>query len=389
MEQKTLALQALEQASVQQSKMPESGPTPESKTTEESKPPAPKVEPPSSETISPANAEVEAKIEELSSTIQQTREEIQNMQEQKVSQMTEQFEDIYHRQLQELLPTVSSYFDKIRYAGLIEMRDEEWKKLMETEISNAEQYYEQKTKQEISLVEAKVMAEMKQGHAEDLDRLTALMQAANAARDDQVQNITNKVLDIQESQNKMLSNIDRLKSIHHLHGILNRLQKCLTNDPSQAQAIFAELLGLGDDFVKHTTRYTLEKVNPDKILSLMQLQEDFVKYKTRARHELLMPTYDAWGCTFAYIADFLIPKSIHTIDKDNTLHSLRSAESKLLSGDLRSLKSQLEPLQDKLNKDTDANTEAFLAKIQARLDVATLITVLMAYNNSRFKDVIS
>lgn len=303
--------------------------------------------------------------------------------------MTQQFEEIYHRQLEELLPTVSSYFDKIRYAGLIEMRDEEWRKLMETEISNAQEYFELKTKQEAQLVESKVMAEMKHGHAKDLDRLTALMQAASAARDDQVQIISNNILDVQENQNKILNNIENLKSIHRLHGILNRLQNSLVQDPSKARAAFAELLDLRDDFVSASTANILEKVTPDKILSLEQLQEDFDKYKSRARHELLMPTYDAWGCTFAYIADYIIPKSIRTIDKDNTLDSLRSAENKLLSGDLRSCKQHLEPLQNKLNKDTDANTDKFLEKIQARLDVMELVEVLMGYNNSRFKDVTS
>jgi len=67
------------------------------------------------------------------------------MQEAKESDMTEHFQEIYHKQLTELLPTVSEYFDKIRYAGMMDIRDEEWRKLLDEEIEKAEQFFEKKT----------------------------------------------------------------------------------------------------------------------------------------------------------------------------------------------------------------------------------------------------
>ena len=89
------------------------------------------------------------------------------------------------------------------------------------------------------------------------------------------------------------------------------------------------------------------------------------------------------------ITERIIPKSIQSIDFGNTLEILRTVENKLVNGDLKGVKEHLEPLQSKLNRDSDANTNKFLGKIQARLDVMELIEVLMGYNNSRFKDVIS
>jgi hypothetical protein len=37
--------------------------------------------------------------------------------------MAKKFEELYEKQMQNLIPTISSYFDKIKDAGMVERRD--------------------------------------------------------------------------------------------------------------------------------------------------------------------------------------------------------------------------------------------------------------------------
>jgi len=60
-------------------------------------------------------------------------------------------------------------------------------------------------------VQAKVTAEMKRGHAEDLDKLTGLITAANRSRDDQIEVIGSQVRDIQELQKRLSGTIEHLQ----------------------------------------------------------------------------------------------------------------------------------------------------------------------------------
>jgi hypothetical protein len=66
---------------------------------------------------------------------------------------------------------------------MIESRDEEWRRLLDDEITSAEKHFKKKTKSEIQLVQTKVMAEMKRLHSEDLETLTEIIGSANHAHD--------------------------------------------------------------------------------------------------------------------------------------------------------------------------------------------------------------
>jgi hypothetical protein len=131
----------------------------------------------------PSPAPVKEKIDKLESELEATRKELVHIQTNQESAMVSKFEEIYHQQLQELLPTVSTYFEKIRYAGMVESRDDEWRRVLDDEIRAAEKYFKKKTKAEIELAKNKVVADMKASHSQDLERLTAAINKSNEIRD--------------------------------------------------------------------------------------------------------------------------------------------------------------------------------------------------------------
>ena len=301
--------------------------------------------------------------------------------------MTAHFEEIYHKQLAELLPTVSEYFDKIRYAGMMDIRDEEWRKLLDEEIEQAEKFFEKKTQEDIREVQAKVTTEMKRGHAEDLDKLTGLIQAANRSRDSQIETIGAHVKDIQELQSRLTDTIESLQQANLLHAAINSLEKCLYEDNSNLPQALSDVLahGANDTFIQANIEYYLDKIDPKQVPSVLQLRDDFDAAKSKVRRAVLAPSQSLWGQIVATGADWLVPANIKSIDENETLHSLREAEKYLSSGNLNGVSSCLESMVGYPREEISS----FLAGLNSRLSLLKLLDLLMDYNNSRVKGLIN
>ena len=345
--------------------------------------PVPQAPPPAKESPEP----LENKLKDLQVSLEQAKSEISAMQEAKESDMTEHFQEIYHKQLTELLPTVSEYFDKIRYAGMMDIRDEEWRKLLDEEIEKAEQFFEKKTQDDLRVVQAKVTAEMKRGHAEDLDKLTGLITAANRSRDDQIEVIGSQVRDIQELQKRLSGTIEHLQQANQLHDAINRLEQCLYEDNSNLPQALSDVLahGANDTFIKANIDYYLEKIDPKMVPSLLQLRDDFEATKTKVRRAALAPSQTLWGHVVATGVDWIVPKNIRSVDDNETLLSLREAEKHLSAGNLNGVSSCLEAMVGYPREEISS----FLTGLNSRLNLLKLLDLLMDYNNSRVKGLIN
>lgn len=271
----------------------------------------------------------------------------------------------------------------------MDQRDTEWKEVIEKELDEAERFFQTQAKIDEDYVAQKTTLDLTEKQESEIKLITDELRSATEERLIQLNDIMNKIKEMEEIQNQHYKIILKLNKIHNLHITIENLQRTLNCDEGSLTKDLANLKELAkeDDLVAaaltsidEVYAYMVENGIP----TMTSLQRSVKESANRARKAALLRSKTFWSYLTANFAFNFVPSNVKTIDDNDSFSLLREAELSLERGDLKSLSKNLESLKGFPREEV----EDVLKEISVRQGLLNLLEVLSTESISLVKQLI-
>lgn len=256
-------------------------------------------------------------------------------------------------------------------------RDEQWRQALSQELSSAETHFSQQAELDRSHVRQQTELELALKQKKEVEDITEGLRKATEERMVLLNEILDRLKEMEVIQADHARIIEKLKQVHKLHSTVESLQRTLTQDQGTLTADLntLESLAVQDDVVAAGLA-SLADVYPRMVErgvpTIGQLLSQFKQAADRARLAALIKAKTFWGYMNARLTYFILPTSIGTVDEGDTFSLLRAAEARLERGDLQ----QAAVLLRKLQGYPREEVEGWLRDAGIRLALAGVLEAL-------------
>lgn len=256
-------------------------------------------------------------------------------------------------------------------------RDEQWRQALSQELSSAETHFSQQAELDRSHVRQQAELELALKQKKEVEDITEGLRKATEERMVLLNEILDRLKEMETIQADHARIIEKLKQVHKLHSTVESLQRTLTQDQGTLTADLNTLESLAvQDEVVAAGLASLAEVYPGMVErgvpTIGQLLSQFKQAAERARLAALIKAKTFWGYVNARLTYFILPTSIGTVDEGDTFSLLRAAEARLERGDLRQAAALLRQLQGYPREEL----EGWLSDAGIRLALAGVLEAL-------------
>ncbi|CAG9326722.1 unnamed protein product [Blepharisma stoltei] len=303
--------------------------------------------------------------------------------------------DIFFEKIQEIKrsikakanETIKKHEDDAK--AVIELRDRDWKEILEREIYDAEQHFLAQAKIDETYVEQRTTLNLVERHEQEIHQINEDLKATTEDRIRQLHEILAKINDMEEIQKKYYSSILKLSQIQDLHIHIENLQKTMNCDKGSLTEDLAAIKKLAkDDQTIASALASIDDLYPEMIdngiPTMSQLHKAFQESANKARKAALMKSKSIWSYVTANIAYYFVPPNVRTIDDNDTFSLLRDAELALERGDLKEFINSLESLKGFPREEVND----ILKEVSLRQKLSNLLDVLSLESVSLVKQLV-
>ena len=272
----------------------------------------------------------------------------------------------------------------------INARDEQWKKVLYEEAADSEKHYETQTKIDSDFVRQETELDLSKKFKEELDSLTQTLDRATKERMGQLEEILQKIKEMEKIQADHYDIIVKLTKVHKLHVAIENMQRALLADKGNLTNDLKVVIS--ESKSSPAIQKSLETLEPvysqiirDGIPKLKQIQEKFEKSSQNARRSALVTSGSFANILLSRVAIHFIPANIRTVDDSDTFSYLKNAEDALTRGDLKTANESLKQLKGLPAEEV----KELLTDIEIRLAFSELVELLSANSISTVQQMIN
>jgi len=256
-------------------------------------------------------------------------------------------------------------------------RDEQWRQALSQELTSAESHFSEQSELDRSHVRQQTELELALKQKKEVEEITEGLRRATEERMVLLNEILDRLKEMEIVQEDHARIIEKLKQVHTLHSTVESLQRTLTQDQGTLTADLSTLESLASkDEVVAAALASLADVYPGMVErgvpTIGQLLSQFKRASEKARLAALIKAKTFWGYVNARLTYFILPSSIGAVDDGDTFSLLRAAEARLERGDLRHASILLRKLQGYPKEELDG----WLEDAEIRLTLAGVLEAL-------------
>lgn len=284
---------------------------------------------------------------------------------------------------------VQTEYEK-QIAEEIKARDEQWKKVLREEEADSEKHFETQSKIDSDFVRQETELELSKKFKDELDSLTQTLDRATKDRMGQLEEILQKIGEMEKIQADHYDIIVKLTKVHKLHVAIENMQRALLADKGNLTNDLKVVIS--ESRSSPSIQKSLEILEPvypqiirDGIPKLKQIQEKFETSSKNARRSALITSGSFANILLSRIAIQFIPSNIRTVDDSDTFSNLKNAEDALVRGDLKTANESLKQLKGLPAEEV----KELLTDIEIRLAFTELVELLSANSISAVQQMIN
>lgn len=229
-------------------------------------------------------------------------------------------------------------------------RDDQWRHILTGELSTAESHFSLQSELDRTHTRQETELDLTLLHKKEVEEITDGLKKATEERMTLLNEILDRLKEMENIQEEHARIIEKLKQVHQLHVTVENLQRTMTQDQGTLTEDLNRLKDLADrDEVVAAAMVSLADVYPQMvergIPTLGQLLSHFKHASGKARLAALIREKTFWGYVNARLTYMLLPSSIGAVDDGDTFSLLRAAESSMERGDIRHAAAVLKQLQ--------------------------------------------
>lgn len=271
----------------------------------------------------------------------------------------------------------------------LKLHDTEWRNIVDSELEAAEQHFSEQAKLDEEFTKQSTTLDMARLHEADIQNITEELQTATQDRISQLEELFEKLRNMEKLQSTHYNIIVELRKIHNLHLTIENIQSTLNQEEGGLTKDLAGLKSFAEEDemvaaalnnIKELYPLMIEKGIP----TLDNLKEAFQQSSKRIKRAALLKSGTFSSYMFANIAYMLVPENVMLADQGNAFSELHSAYVSLQKGDLKTTEKHLEALEGFPREEA----QKLLEEVRLRIAIINLVEFLRTHSVSVVKDLV-